>query len=139
MGWNRSPESQRSRVKKKDPHKDYEVVVWLGPEPPLCFHRNLKNRIEDNDHVFTDDSLYPENMQPLIITAAPYVPSRLGNRSPARQQGGGVPRPRLVLRRDHRNDNECSRLRSRLVTQQKSATKKSWSPLHEGYLTKQYE
>jgi hypothetical protein len=62
---------------------------------------------------FTDDSLYPENMQPLIITAA--------------------------LRRDHRNDNECSRLRSRLVTRQKSPTKKSWSPLHEGYLTKQYE
>jgi hypothetical protein len=26
---------------------------------------------------FTDDSLYPENMQPLIITAAPYAPSWL--------------------------------------------------------------
>ena len=24
---------------------------------------------------YTDDSLYPENMQPLIITAAPYGPS----------------------------------------------------------------
>jgi hypothetical protein len=88
---------------------------------------------------FTDDSLYPENMQPLIITAAPYAPSRLGNRNPTRRQGGGVPRPRLVLRRDHRNDNECSRLRSRLVTRQKSSTQKSWSPLHGGYLTKQYE
>ena len=26
---------------------------------------------------YTDDSLYPENMQPLIITAAPYAPSWL--------------------------------------------------------------
>ena len=26
---------------------------------------------------FTDDSLYPENMQPLIITAAPYAPAWL--------------------------------------------------------------
>jgi uncharacterized protein (DUF849 family) len=24
---------------------------------------------------YTDDALYPENMQPLIITAAPYAPS----------------------------------------------------------------
>ena len=26
---------------------------------------------------YTDDSLYPENMQPLIITAAPYAPTWL--------------------------------------------------------------
>ena len=26
---------------------------------------------------YSDDALYPENMQPLIITAAPYAPSWL--------------------------------------------------------------
>lgn len=31
---------------------------------------------------FTDDSLYPENMQPLIITAAPYAPSWLPGDAP---------------------------------------------------------
>ena len=31
---------------------------------------------------FTDDSLYPENMKPLIITAAPYGPTWLPGDAP---------------------------------------------------------
>ena len=42
---------------------------------------------------YTDDSLYPENMEPLIITAAPYGPSWIhGDTNWRHEEGAGTGR-----------------------------------------------
>ena len=54
---------------------------------------------------YNDDSLYPENMRPLIITAAPYAPTWLPGDAPdiSRHLGrAGAGSSGLLQRRRHR-------------------------------------
>ena len=56
---------------------------------------------------YTDDALYPENMQPLIITAAPYGPTWLPVRPTSRTWDEQV-RRRWIVRRRRQGRTTCA-------------------------------